>query len=580
MGISLLKILPENFFGVLAGPVKEIYGHILLRIYDMSKIYGFGIPRENLVEEIQQYLELLETGNLPSEGAEPPLPEGQNQEEFSSTPPPRLSQLTQLLEKDLRESLDEVYRAGLTSAGSTAVRPVVVLESLPLSQVGSDGEAPVVLRSARERANDIIRKLKRTGWIDIEVRSDYREVVVIPDYSMEILRALHRIASQEKPSYRGYVYGTYAALVEAAEPRADAVNVAYDATNELIGYLHSLYQNIKRYTKKMLAQKRPQDILAVRFLEYQQEILDKAYHQLKTSDSVYKYRSKILSTVRAWKNDPTIISMLAQSALDEKLSTGSLAEARSDILSKLSFIETSYANIDHILNEIDRKNEQYARASLQQVKYFLNNSRDTEGALIQLLCLMGDFLERGLMGKRTVSPVDRLFSLVDVEVLDSASLYTPRKARTHTPAEICDDEPDDAEVEAAHRWLAKSLFQRISYEEVDNWVVKKLGHRDSGRASEMNLESMDDFVRLIYAAAYSQNKRVSYEIEPLDTIAESAGGMFRFTDMIIARKHGISRQKHPQKHSGSNRKERPNAELVPRVREHELKTAGGLFEDS
>ncbi len=74
MGISLFKILPENFFGVLASPVKEIYSHILLRIYDMSRIYGFGIPRENLVEEIQQYLELLETGNLPSEGANHPCP--------------------------------------------------------------------------------------------------------------------------------------------------------------------------------------------------------------------------------------------------------------------------------------------------------------------------------------------------------------------------------------------------------------------------------------------------------------------------------------------------------------------------
>lgn len=62
--------------------------------------------------------------------------------------------------------------------------------------------------------------------------------------------------------------------------------MAYEGTNELIGYLHSLYQNIKRCTKKILAQKRPQDILAVHFLEYQQEILDKAYHQLKTSDSV------------------------------------------------------------------------------------------------------------------------------------------------------------------------------------------------------------------------------------------------------------------------------------------------------
>ncbi|HHY35056.1 MAG TPA: hypothetical protein GX510_05415 [Firmicutes bacterium] len=207
--------------------------------------------------------------------------------------------------------------------------------------------------------------------------------------------------------------------------------MAYEGTNELIGYLHSLYQNIKRYTKKILAQKRPQDILAVHFLEYQQEILDKAYHQLKTSDSVYKYTSKILQTVRRWKSDPTIISILAESALKEKLVTGSLADAKNDILTKLSFIETSYANIDDILNEIDRKNEQYARASLQRVKYFVNNSCDTEGTLIQLLRIMGDWIERGLVSKRAAFPVDDLFSLVEVRVLDPGSLYTPRKARTH-----------------------------------------------------------------------------------------------------------------------------------------------------
>lgn len=266
--------------------------------------------------------------------------------------------------------------------------------------------------------------------------------------------------------------------------------------------------------------------------------------------------------------------------MKEKLVTGSLADAENDILTKLSFIETSYANMDDILNEIDRKNEQYARASLQRVKYFLNNSRDTEGTLIQLLRIMGDCIERGLVSKKAAFPVDDVFSLVEVRVLDPGSLYTPRKARTHTPTEISDYEPDDAEVEAIRLRLARSLFRRISYEEVDAWIDEKLGQRDSVRAAELNVESMEDFVRLIYAAAYSQSKRVSYEIEPLDTVVESANGMFRFTDLLVRRKPGVTRRKHLRSRFGSDRKETAHAELVPDIRKHELERARGLFEDS
>lgn len=580
MGLNLFQIIPDGFFGILASPVKSIYSHILLLIYDMSRHYGFGIPRENLTEEIQEYLELLETGGVPIGDSEPLASEGaiQRGDETRVTAQLQPSALAQLLEKDLNENFDENLQRG--------VSPVLTdLNDLQSDALGDSlaspqphGEETAALRSPRERANDIIRKFKRAGWIDIEVRSDYREIVVVPDYAMEILRALHKITSQEKPSYRGYVYGTYAALVEATEPRADAVNVAYEGTSELIGYLHSLYQNIKRYTKKILAQKRPQDILAIHFLEYQQEILDKAYHQLKTSDSVYKYRSRILHTVRTWKSDPAVISTLARNAVEEKLVAGSIADARSDMLAKLSFIEASYANIDEVLREIDRKNEQYARASLQQVKYFLNNSQDTEGKLINLLGLMGSCIAQRLIRKEAVFFVDRSFSLTHVGVLDSGSLYAPRKAREHVPAEIREEKPDDAAIEAAHRRLSRSLFRRITYEEIDNWVNQKLGERDNIRASEMNVESLDDFVRLIYAAAYSQNRRVSYTIEPLDSMAESADGLFRFTDVIVRRKPGSSQKKYPR--GTVSRKELSNGELVPSVREHELKRERGLFEDT
>lgn len=535
--------MPEGFFSVLASPVKSVYGHILLLIYDMSRHHGFGIRREHLVEEIQEYLELLETGRLSGKSSEPP--EGHEeggQSEIASTVPGDVSRLTYLLDEDLLRDSDEAREDEFPLARQTC--PGQGTEAIPGSgapvQAQTGYELPRVSRSPRERASAIVRKFKRAGWLDIEVRSDYREIVIIPDYAMEILRALHKVASQERPSYRGYVYSTYAALVEAAEPRADAVNVAYEGTNELIGYLHSLYQNIKRYTQRILAQKRPQDILAVHFLEYQQEILDKAYHQLKTSDSVYKYRSKILQTVKKWKSDPTVISTLAQSALDEKLFAGSHVEAKNDILTKLSFIETSYANIDDILNEIDRKNEQYARASLQRVKYFLNESRDTEGALIRLLGLMGDRLERGLVSKREDFAVGESFSLADIRVLGSGSLYTPRRARRHTPAEISDYEPDETEMEAVSRRLAKRMFRRISYEEVDGWIAEKLGERDSVRAGEMDIEGMEDFVRLIYAAAYSQSRRVRYEIEPLDTVVEAGDGMFRFTDVLVRRRPGVT----------------------------------------
>lgn len=253
--------MPEGFFSVLASPVKSVYGHILLLIYDMSRRYGFGIPKEDLIEGIQEYLELLETGSLSGEGSEPP-PEGLGEGghgETASTVSRDISRLTLLLDEDLREGADEAGKGESSLARQTRPQQAAMANpGLPVpGQAQTRDRPPVVSRSPRERATGIVRKFKSAGWLDIEVRPDYREIVVIPDYAMEMLRTLHKIASQERPSYRGYVYGTYAALVEAAEPRADAVNVAYEGTNELIGYLHLLYQNIKRYTKKILAQKRP-----------------------------------------------------------------------------------------------------------------------------------------------------------------------------------------------------------------------------------------------------------------------------------------------------------------------------------
>lgn len=473
--MELFDVLPERFFSVLASPARSVYAHILFLIYDLYRQELYGTPREAIVDAAAGYLEAQ-----------------------------------QLSAADL---------VGDDEAGLT------------------DGEATL---SPRDKANAVLRRLQDTGWLEVEQRTDYQQYVNLADYAIRVLDVLDQIRRQERTEYAGYVLATYVALTaeEAERNPGLAIAKAYDQTRLLVRDLKSLHQNIKRYTEQLLKEKEPRDILAMHFGDYKLEVLDRAYHRLKTTDNVSKFRPRILQRIDQWLGSS---DWLQRAAADEvrRGRQPSQQAAEAALMEQLNFIRSSYEQMDNLLDEIDRRNAQYAKASLEHVRYLLNNTQDTEGQLVELLQLLAGELQAGAVSVDDPWPAElaELFAVENIQTLEESSLYTPRtQRRSHRPQPLEVPEVSAAEREAARGRLRQKLVSRLTYGRINEYVQARMGDQPEIRAADLGIETVQDFVKLIYVAAYSRSRRVSYRVDFTGERITTGDGRFSFKNIRIRRK--------------------------------------------
>ncbi|HWI52585.1 MAG TPA: Wadjet anti-phage system protein JetA family protein [Symbiobacteriaceae bacterium] len=394
--------------------------------------------------------------------------------------------------------------------------------------------------SPRDKAGAVLRRLQETGWLEVEQRSDYQQYINLADYAIAVLDTLDKLRRRERAEYAGFVLATYVALTseEADRNPGLAIGKAYDQTQQLVRDLKSLHANIKRYTEQLLRQKAPREILAMHFGEYKLQVLDRSYHRLKTTDNVSRYRPRILERLDRWMDDP---EWLAATAADEvrRGRFGSAAEAEAALNERMAFLRSSYEQMDHLLDEIDRRNAQYAKSSLEQIRYLLSSGGDSEGQLILLLQLLGAQLRSGAAAPDEPWPSDwaGLFALHSVQALDNGSLFSPRGARrNHNPQALTGGAVSTEQRLAALDRTRRRLAAKLTFQRIDEFVQARLGDRRETTAAELGIESVEDFVRLIYIAAYSRNRRVHYTARFDGERVESASGQFAFRDIRIRKK--------------------------------------------
>lgn len=416
---------------------------------------------------------------------------------------------------------------------ATAFLEGQVLAPDALSELGEDGVA-----DARQKAQAVLRRLRDDRWLELEVRTNYEEYVNLYDYSIQVLEVLDRIRTQRRAEYAGYVYGTYAALAVAEADRqgAMALERAYDQTEQLVRELQSLQHNIRQYTERLVRQHSPREILAIHFLEYKEQVLDRSYHQLRTSDHVSKYRPRILEKVEQWLHEPGRVEQVAR---EEARRHGlPLEEAEGVVRSRLQSIHTAYAQMDDLLDEIDRRNAQYAKASLEQVRYLLNPSKDTEGQLVDLLALLAAELSGGGLraDESLPAPWEALFRLFPVQTLEPTSRYRPRQTRDHRPQPLDVSDPAAPERAAVRAQTRARLTGRLTAARIEEWVLGQMGDRAAVQAADLQVADIEGFIRLIYAGSLGRSRRVQFTVDYRGEPTAAAGGRFRFKNVTLRRK--------------------------------------------
>lgn len=393
------------------------------------------------------------------------------------------------------------------------------------------------LGSNRDKAGFIIRKLKECGWIDSETDNSYNETIIIADYGIQMIELLIQIRNDKKLEYQSKVYLIHLALFsQDAMEINQLIRQVHEDTMALITSLKSLNANIRKYISRSTKENSPEDILKQFFGQYALEILDKAYHRLKTSDNVSRFRPQILQRLEEISIDRKLLEEACQLELKNKYAA-TLHEARDNIWKLLSKTIEAFRHMDEIVEDIDRRNTLYIRAAYNRVKYLLNTQSNIEGNINEILKYLAEKWKSsndnsGILDDDSLST---LFSLYRQMAIDDASLYARKQSRRQFESQRIGNAGISEEEKLRLRRLREEKREnRINRKNINAYVMMLLGEKEIIKASDMPLQDIEDHIRLIYIKLFSKSPLMKYQIERTNDRVHK--GSYEYNDFLIRRK--------------------------------------------
>lgn len=390
-------------------------------------------------------------------------------------------------------------------------------------------------KNARDKANWMLRKLENYGWIDIETDKSYVQRVNFKEYAVKIIKTLLEIAEGKQIEYQGYIYTIYSLVRSTTDNPGIVLLSIVENTDMLITGLKNLSSGIKHYIDELTKYKTPAEIMDVLFNDYIENIVDKAYHRLLTSDNVSKFRPEIIERLESKSHSKAYV----EKAGAELASIREIApeEAEELVYHYIHQVIDAFQNMDEILAEINRKNTQYQRAAINRAKFYLIGGEDVRGQIKDILSEMNEKINRENMdlgGIYRIEFLDDLIRIYSSAVIDEKSFYTPIEGKkTFEPEIIQQEEPDTELRNEKKRKMLEKLAKVLNPEKIDGYVEKQLGERPEMLASELPLDTTDDFVKMIYVRLYGQRKNMKYVVSVRETIQKEG---YQFTDFTIRKK--------------------------------------------
>lgn len=403
-----------------------------------------------------------------------------------------------------RETVIDLFCEYLESAGT---------QQWAAAEVEGEEEAEQSpAQNPRDRANQLLRKFLDSGWLIQEQGYDYTFRLTLPDYALSLLEAFEKIRTGYRMEFRGRVLSIHQILTGEEGFSYVALQQAAEYTAELVDGLKRLSHSIKAYTERLLEKSDPREIMRHIFDEYHAQVLGEQYFRLKTSEHVSKYRSGLLAQVKEWQaNRPEIVNQAARMVQERQAPDRLTAE--NTIYDWLEYIEESFSRMDELLEEIDRRNVQYARSAVEKLRFQLQQGRGVEQQLVAVLRYLAAHARAG--GEREEPPpeVSRLIRMYSLRTVDESSIKTPaREKKEHQPRPLEPVVLDQAARSGKLERFRRRLEEEITVEEINRYLRDLLPREGELPLSELPLGTRDEWIRLIYIILYSRSRRARYAL--------------------------------------------------------------------
>lgn len=388
---------------------------------------------------------------------------------------------------------------------------------------------------SRSRANWMLRRLERYGWLEIETDKSYVQRVNFKEYAVKVIKALLEIADGKQIEYQGYIYTIYSLVRSNTDNPGIVLLQILENTDYLITGLKNLNSNIKHYIDELTKHKTVAEIMDALFNDYITNIVDKAYHRLLTSDNVSKFRPEIVERLESKSRSQAYMEKAAAEIAGIK--EVSLEEAEELIFHYIRKIIDAFMNMDDILMEINQKNTQYQRAAINRAKFLLTGSEDVRGQLKELLIGINEQINEENMelgGIYRIDFLEDLLRIYSMSVIDEKSLYAPIEGKKEfRPSQIAESEPDLALRQEKMRKMMEKMERVLNPQKINHYVSSYMQEKTEMKASEFPMANTEDFIKMIYVRLYGQRKNMKYTVEVTEEIEVNG---YRFKDFVIHKK--------------------------------------------
>ena len=306
-------------------------------------------------------------------------------------------------------------------------------------------------------------------------------------------------------------------------------------TKKLNKALQDMLHNMDKFFERLLSKQSYGELLEEHLEGYVEEVVNKKYHILKTSDNFYIYKMDIKRCLKEMREDDAWIGRIRARQELSREKKGKEPEGfyrrrqEEDVLDLIDQIERGFDDIEHRIANMDREHSKYVRATVTRLNYLLSGESDTKGLVIQLLNRMAedDYEE-------VIQKTGEKMNLSLVEILSEKSLYKRRKNRKDFVSQMApEEEVDDLDKEDVLR--LNRIKRRFSKKQIEEFIEEHI-EKDVLDTEKLSLTSEEDFEKLILAYDLSTRKNSKYKTleEDAETIEKNG---YRYPALKFVRRH-------------------------------------------
>jgi hypothetical protein len=506
---ALFGRVPRGLFGPLGDPYAELYWELL------AELYRYEFEREPFIVVRSTAIEAAESiicGSCLWQERREELEELAN--DVGDT-----SSATGSRSPTSSDGQSTNRRAASASVPRLTSNPETPKSETP-SPNGPNGltdEATAIRALARR----LVARLEEAGWMHFQYRAGTGEIMSFHPYAARIVQTLLDVARGEQPVFQGLVHS----IATLLEPRAFAqrpgvsLSEARRRTLELSRELKILERNIHLFIQRVLDEAATAaDVLEEGFERYEHAVMAN-YHRLKTVDNVYRQRSAILDRLDAIERDTAALESAGEwYAAQRGVST---SDGRLAVKGDLALLRSHFDAIPQLVHDIDTRNARFSGVALRKIRYFLRQDRRVEGQL--------QFIVDALA--RDEAP-ELAFDVFTCELLGGRFLYTPPTVRARAEPQRLIEQPA-GDRDKIRREAAERVKRRFARRRVEAFVEGLLGDRDAAPMREVPAANDEDYVRLLYLAAYGLDGDSVYRFRPSERSLHT--GPYGYPDGTITR---------------------------------------------